>query len=706
MDEDITRRLEEESELLRRSGCVRSAEVSPARKTIRIKLPVQFPSSFAGESVSPTGVHAEENVDLVFSDAYPFKAPEMRLRQDFPKTFPHINPNKEFVVPCVVDGSADDFIQQPAGLSGLVFQLAVWLAKAATGELIDPNQGWEPMRNDQDSAPIVLPVEDMLLRAEKCHSTGLFSLPGVATFGHCSFNTSEPCVFILRQAPATETEINGVVLIPPPDTISNHYVPNTIDDYRSFAQFVRQQIPSLADVILDEIRKQHSRTATAKSKHFLVVLGIRRPLRVIGTESDVEFVPVLFSLRACKNTCPNLSKKSPAVVLRPMFGATPALLRRLSGTNSGCRGRIWQIGCGSLGSKIALHLMRNGAGQFGFVDNKLFLPYHNARHALSSWMPEAKGTMMYRTALEMGITGCCRSHDIMEALRQSRPEDILVDSTASLAVRNLLAGRSFSGRLVHTALYEKGTRGIVLVEGDARNPRIDDLFLSLLWKSVESDDFPMRFTNNDTENIVVGQGCGNLTTIMSDGRISLFAAGMAGKIQRMLEGSFPANGRSEIGESDDGESISWNIVETGRTVCLPTRKDGYQVRILHEAAEEMRLRGAAAAPNETGGSLLGHVDGNTRTITVLSFFPPPRDSVSTPSRFELKDREHRSRLEELEERSGGLISYLGTWHSHPRGGGPSSTDMETYGIHVKLRHPVPSVCLVVAGDTIMECAMG
>lgn len=170
----------------------------------------------------------------------------------------------------------------------------------------------------------------------------------------------------------------------------------------------------------------------------------------------------------------------------------------------------------------------------------------------------------------------------------------------------------------------------------------------------------------------------------------------------MLDGVFPEDGLAEIGVSDDGESISWKTVESGESVCLPVRKDGYQVRILSGAADAMRCRAAAAVPNETGGSLLGHINPNTMTITILSFFPPPEDAVSTPSRFELKDKEHQSRLAELEERSGGLITYLGTWHSHPCGGGPSATDRNTYVLHDDFRRPVPTVCLIVADDLITE----
>ena len=702
-DEELDHRLEKEAELLRQYEPVRSVSVVPAQKTIRVLLAVPFAASFALEPVSPTGVRREEAVDLVFTGDYPFKAPEIRLRPDFPKSFPHINPKKEFVVPCVFDGALDDFIQQPNGLSGLVYQLVDWLAKAATGELIDFNQGWEPMRNDESVPTIVLPVEEILFQANQLPQTRLRVVSGHALFHKPYFTENDPCIFVLGSKNNDENAIAGIVVIPPEHLVVCQYLPNDICNYSLFSQYIRQQMPSVADEVLAVVNKHYGLTRDSKSRYFLAVLGIHRPARVIGTNSDVEFLPILFARK--NNNKANsliLHKKALARLLRPVFNSTPALLQRLSGTKRSYHGRIRQLGCGSLGSKIALHLMRNGNEHFDFVDNKNFLPFHNARHALSAWVPCAKAALMHQEAAKMGLIDCYPGISVLESLQQSKPEDILVDSTASLAVRNLLASECFKGRLVHTALYENGTRGILLSEGTNRNPRIDDLFLSLFWKSVESDDFPIRFTNIDATNIAVGQGCGNLTTIMPDSRISLFAAGMAGKIQRMLDGVFPEDGLAEIGASDDGESISWKTVETGKSVCLPVRKDGYQVRILSGAADAMRCRAAAAVPNETGGSLLGHINPNTMTITILSFFPPPEDAVSTPSRFELKDKEHQSRLSELEERSGGLITYLGTWHSHPCGGGPSATDRNTYVLHDDFRRPVPTVCLIVADDLITE----
>jgi len=54
----------------------------------------------------------------------------------------------------------------------------------------------------------------------------------------------------------------------------------------------------------------------------------------------------------------------------------------------------------------------------------------------------------------------------------------------------------------------------------------------------------------------------------------------------------------------------------------------------------------------------------------------------------------RKRVEEIGKTSGGTLSYVGTWHSHPRGGDASSIDKDSLEGIKKLRFGAPSLGLI------------
>ena len=62
---------------------------------------------------------------------------------------------------------------------------------------------------------------------------------------------------------------------------------------------------------------------------------------------------------------------------------------------------ITVLGCGSLGSKISLHLGRAGFGNMSFVDNEALSPHNSARHALLDYptalVPKRKADLMRET---------------------------------------------------------------------------------------------------------------------------------------------------------------------------------------------------------------------------------------------------------------------------------------------------------------------
>jgi len=117
---------------------------------VRIDLRVEMPLHFQADGISDTGVRVVEPVTLRIPSEYPWRSPQVRLRADFPRNFPHLHPGGADAPPrpCLVDGDQDEFFLQfglvEYGVFHLLEQVAVWLRKAAINHLIDPVQGWEP----------------------------------------------------------------------------------------------------------------------------------------------------------------------------------------------------------------------------------------------------------------------------------------------------------------------------------------------------------------------------------------------------------------------------------------------------------------------------------------------------------------------------------------------------------------------------------
>lgn len=81
-------------------------------------------------------------------------------------------------------------------------------------------------------------------------------------------------------------------------------------------------------------------------------------------------------------------------------------------------------------------------------------------------------------------------------------------------------------------------------------------------------------------------------------------------------------------------------------------------------------------PKETGGLLLGYWS-DREVVVTTSTWPGPK-AKHTASSYSPDANFDRDQVVNVYEESSGVISYLGDWHSHPRGGcGLSQQDVIT-----------------------------
>ena len=696
MDEELQ---EETIARLKTHQNVASVEFADPR-TARVSIRVELAQDDQPKGVSFTGVNAVEEVTFAFDDDYPFAGISFRLRDDFPRNFPHINPSEKEVIPCVFEGKVSELLQQPKGILGVVDQLVDWLNKAAVGRLMNPDQGWEYMRTDRSLGSVYFPLTDL----RKCFATkGALSCLDI-------FGYRVERMYLGRFPDFSRERVTGdaehlstcMLCVMDPKDVCDEYCPCAITTFKELQKYLKQQL-KIAKRPFERILDKCNCRCRGR-KDLVVIAGVRRPYHLIGTESKVEFLGfhVDVSERDDGNRIRGSSKVESLAL--PEYAA-PGLMRRLSGHEKEYSGRIVQLGCGSLGSKIAVHLARNGNARFVLVDDAAFLPHNNARHACVSSCGWRKVEVVKRVLSHIGVGEVDAQEDFKRAVLDARGSDVVIDSMATISGRNWLANCECEGHIVHTALYNHGRIGLLLMEGSDRSPRIDDLFLSVMRSTLpgmRGVRCTVDFAADDFEVINLGQGCSSYTTVMDDSEISLHAAGMAIRIQKCLDEGFPENGMCVFSTYGGEGSVVWKSIAVGKTyVCGEDRPDGFRVRVLSNAIDDILEEQRKAGDNETGGVLCAAVNEFTRTITVVACLPPPPDSKADSCYFELEMAGVKEQVRSIQLVTGNCLTSVGTWHTHPHGGSASSIDRKTYE-SLFTRRKFPTLCMIWKSDGTLE----
>ena len=107
---------------------------------------------------------------------------------------------------------------------------------------------------------------------------------------------------------------------------------------------------------------------------------------------------------------------------------------------------------------------------------------------------------------------------------------------------------------------------------------------------------------------------------------------------------------------------------------------------------------------ETGGALIGRISFENRTITIAGLVEAPPDSVREAARFVLGTNGLVQNLRAANAASLGYLAFIGTWHSHPKGGAHSGIDRNTLRGIAEDAGGLPAVSLVWT-PTGLTCAV-
>lgn len=726
---------------------LRAAEAHPSVKGIEwvpddgrghatalLAVDANLPSRWLARGHSDNGVRAVEPVRVLFGADFPWSAPTIYLRDDFDRSHPHLQPRgpDHPPEPCLVFGSATELMRS-RGFSGLLDQLADWLERAAMVRLIDPAHGWEPTRRDNQHDTAILDASwarSLQGRAEGCSSFEASYRAPVREEGVTAFHVT------LSKIPLpvgerigrdwTFRESDGIrkggtlgLIAWSGKTpggqpfVASRYLPESVTDVRTL--IARAGDLGCGEHLTARLGLLQERMSGRRFKvaiPLLVVLLVRRPVELIGTDTTVEMLPYVIELKGSDDLSP--TSVTPVRIAMHRDEISVDLLRGASGEPKGER-RAWTLlGCGSVGSKLAIHMGRAGMGPSVVIDKKAMAPHNMARHALLPLSPGGSVSYSKSGFLAHALEGLAQkptavNADIVGALtdpgralaRLLAPDHFaVVNATASISVREALAQPRVAAsrpRTIEACLLGGGKIGYLGVEGPSANPRTDDLAVEAY--RLLGDDPGVRDIvfgeAAEARAIDVGQGCSSLTFPMPDASLSAMAAPMATALARYQASGLPDDqGHLVLGRSsDDGLGSRWErtaipafVEASGTDIGIVTRISGR----VHDAI----CREVASKPDsETGGVIVGRFSEATETFHVVDLIEAPPDSRFSREEFVLGVEGLRERITELVRRTNGAIYPLGTWHNHLVTSGPSPKDLKT-ALHLAPAQTTPLLMLI------------
>jgi hypothetical protein len=263
------------------------------------------------------------------------------------------------------------------------------------------------------------------------------------------------------------------------------------------------------------------------------------------------------------------------------------------------------------------------------IDSGDLSPHNAARHGLVPasgpmqlpWMG-SKAEAVAKAIEGLGQHAEAISRDLVYIVRdQKELKRVLpgkawavVNSTASLSVREALGSVPSAAeipRVIETSLFANGSIGLISVEGPGRNPDTLDLIAEMYVIARENERLRTVMFGSRDPLIwqAIGEGCGSATMIMSDARISMFAAPMAETISRMQSASLPELGRVLVGAvAADDIGVLWSDYAVGPTIVIRVEAGGdWSVRISARAAAQIAREVEEWPGVETGGIVMGRI---------------------------------------------------------------------------------------------------
>lgn len=339
------------------------------------------------------------------------------------------------------------------------------------------------------------------------------------------------------------------------------------------------------------------------------------------------------------------------------------------------------LGAGSIGSQCIMSLVREGAfDKLTIVDDDFFEPHNLARHVLRGpALGNSKVMMLSDDLREIRADLCVKpiseklaasqlSDELNEALVES---DCILDMTASLGASRTLSAINQRSRAI-SAFFNPAGNSVVVLQEDKKQVLDLATLEALYYAEISQNPSLHDHLRSGDQAVVSGGQCRAVTSKIPASRAAILSSIAASELGKILASPDPAIMIASIGE-DGSTEIYRTMPEIGKTFL---DADGWKIGLAGTVAQRLQSLREAHLPSETGGILLGVVDHARKRIEVSMGLEAPPDSSGSPSSFERGLQGTIDSIAEACARTMHQLTYIGEWHSHPRGAWttPSLTD--------------------------------
>ncbi len=385
-------------------------------------------------------------------------------------------------------------------------------------------------------------------------------------------------------------------------------------------------------------------------------------------------------------------------------------IRSYSGLNpddEGPKGII--AGVGALGGLLATIWKRECWGRWSYVDNDIIQAHNIVRHISTHHglgHPKSSIVDLITDGIHQSRENSTPHHFVTDILSDDEKlakaiidSDLLIDATTTLHVPREISSKDHYPRTASLFITPSGMASVMLLEDAGRTVRCNSLEAQY-YRAILDSKWGAEHLAGHYGRHWVGAGCREITLSMSDELVHLHAATLARQLRKSTS-------------QEEARICIWDHQEnTGGIVpydipvfqSVSASIGGWKVIWDNGLIDGAKKYRAEALPNETGGILFGIIDQKDKTISVVKACLPPKNSESTPSNFKRAAYYSTEILSECHERTAGIVTYIGEWHSHPPNYGalPSpddigqlkfiSTELQTEGM--------PALMLIIADSSV------
>ena len=652
------------------------------RLTLSIELPTRYDASTAL-------VNSHEPVFVEFLPDYPDRAPRAYIgRSDFDfACTPHIYCDKDGLRPiCLFRGNGDEWFANME-IEDYVKHLRSWYEDLASGVNIEDGGQFEPLRLEGYTGTLSYDYEQLsneINMATNDHKNSCSLILVRWSDKKIIRLTGKNTWLLYTLGPDKNKKIQSGLVCwgqsKEPCDLYDTRLPRT---YTELIEYSSRHGVGLGNVVDNDIESLKGHPS------FIIILAIKRSKKLIGVNSFYQFVnfEILFDTDADGKRI--LTPSSKVVFHKQESPFTTNKAHEISNLDQGINPSLIVAGCGSLGSKVALHLVRSGITNILFSDPDIMSEHNLSRHVLFD------NSVLYPKSDEMKkISNLMYYHENMKAdslvkeikkvledseLMKKRYPEYLLDFTASKVVFNQLVNIKNKPTVVSAAIYDNGKFGLLLCEGGNGGLRLDDILISF-YAQYKTDPYISNFlvsekahANEPSSLLNVGLGCNSETFILADDVISLFASSMSMTVKKILSGNHPDGGGWLYKLKEDG-SLQIQKIDVPQFYCYEV--DNWKVRITDKVINDIINQTESSGDSETGGYLIGQCNLKTKTIHVFDKIEAPEDTIHRDDYLILGKSGLRKKLSQIERRSGSTFGYVGEWHSHPNG--PESFSVVDY----------------------------